>query len=206
MKTVTKRQTEVLQYIRDYLKTHQYAPSFREIMQHFSFTSPGTVYRYIHVLKSKGLIDTKKQQSRSLTLLKDQNEQDKQALINLPFIGYISGGEPIETFSKSQSFEVPLSLVPMPESTYVLKVKGDELIDELIAEGDYLLVEARQKAFSGETVVALMNQQDIIIKKYFDEEAYIRLVSHNPHHHPLIVREDDFMIQGIVVGLIRTKM
>lgn len=199
MKPLTKKQHEVLQYIKDFLQTHQYAPSYREIMQHFSFTSLGTVYRYINVLKDKGMLDAKKQCSRSLSIL----HKNLSIQLSIPFIGYISSGEPITTFSKSQSFEVPHSFVKVPEATYALKVRGDSLIEELIADGDYLLIEARQEAQAGETVVALLNQNDIIIKKYFLEEAYVRLVSLNPHAHPLIVREDDLMIQGVVVAVIR---
>lgn len=201
MKPLTKKQHEVLQYITEYVQAHQYAPSYREIMQHFSFTSLGTVYRYIQVLKDKGGLDAKKQSSRSLSLR--QEPKRSPSTFSLPFIGYISAGEPIATFSKSQSLEVPLSLVKEPEATYVLKVRGDSLFDELMADGDYLLVEARQEAHAGETVVALLNQNDIIIKNYFPEEAYVRLVSLNPHHHPLIVQEDDLLIQGVVVALIR---
>lgn len=205
MKPLTKKQHDVLQYIKDYLQTHSYAPSYREIMQHFSFNSLGTVYRYIKVLKNKGFLDAKKQSSRSLTLLHGSGIKNNSSEISLPFIGYISAGEPIETFSKSLSFEVPQSLVDVAEATYVLKVRGDGLVEELIADGDYLLVEARQETHAGETVVALLNQNDIIVKKYFLEEAYVRLVSHSPHHPALIVREDDIMIQGVVIAVIRKK-
>lgn len=205
MKPLTKKQYEVLQYIKDYIHTHQYAPSYREIMQHFSFSSLGTVHGYIKILKEKGVLETKKQSSRSLALLKEQNVKPVTTGLSLPLIGYISGGEPIGTFSKSLSFEVPHSLVEIPEATYVLKVQGDNLVDELIADGDYLIVEARQEAHSGETVVAMLNQHEIIVRKYFLEEAYVRLVSQSPHNHPLILREDDIMIQGVVVGLIRKK-
>lgn len=204
MKPLTKKQHEVLQYITDFLQTHQYAPSYREIMQHFSFTSLGTVYRYINVLKEKGVIHTKKQCSRSLALFKTtENKNISNTQLSLPFIGYISSGEPITTFSKSLSFEVPHSFVKQPEATYVLKVRGDSLIEELLADNDYLLIEARQEAQAGETVVALLNQNDIIVKKYFLEETYVRLVSLNPNTHPLIIREDDLLIQGVVIAVIR---
>lgn len=203
MKPLTKKQHEVFQYIKDYLQAHQYAPSYREIMQHFSFTSLGTVFRYIKVLKNKGVLDAKKQCSRSLLLLQESGIKNYSSELSLPFIGYISAGEPIATFSKSLSYKVPHSLVDVPEATYALKVRGDSLIEELIADGDYLLVEARQKAYPGETVVALLNQEDIIVKKYFPEDAYVRLVSHHPLNHPLIVHEDNIMIQGVVVAVIR---
>ncbi|KIC76384.1 LexA repressor [Neochlamydia sp. EPS4] len=203
MKSLTKKQYELLSYIKTYLQTHHYAPSYREIMQHFSFSSLGTVYKYITILKSKGLLESKKKSSRSLSLLHDYPTKKNFSSLSLPFIGYISAGEPIETFPRSLSFEVPSSLVTMPEATYILKVRGDSLVEELLADGDYLVVEARQEVQAGETVLALLNQNDVIIKKYFLEDVYVRLVSRSLHNHPVILREEDIMVQGVVVAVIR---
>jgi repressor LexA len=203
MTTLTKKQHDVLKYIEEYLEAHHYAPSYREIMQHFSFTSLGTVYRYIQVLKTKGLLSAKKKSSRSISLLQKSNLKDLSAELNISLIGSISAGEALEIFPKSQMFTVPRSLIALPDATYVLQVKGDGLMEELIADGDYLLVEARQEAESGETIVAFLHQTEVIVKKYYYEEVYIRLTSHNPQSHPLIVHEDDLFIQGVVVGVIR---
>ncbi|QLH35864.1 MAG: repressor LexA [Parachlamydiaceae bacterium] len=193
----------MLQYIKGYLQAHQYAPSYREIMQYFSFSSLGTVYRYVQVLKKKGLLEQQKHSSRALTLLE---ESQRKSELSLPFIGSISAGEPLTMFPKSQSLDVPLSMVPMPEATYVLQVRGDGLVDELMADGDYLLVEARQEAVAGDTVVALLNQNDMVVRKYYHEEPYVRLVSLHPHTSPIIVQEDDLMIQGVVVALLRHQI
>lgn len=203
MKALTKKQHEVLQYIKEYFKTHDYAPSYREIMQYFSFTSLGTVYKHINILKKKGFLDNKKQVSRSLTLAQEEVIPSKTTEFSLPFIGYISAGEPIITFSKSLSLEVHSSLVEVPEATYVLRVRGNNLIEELMADGDYLLVEARQHAQNGETIVAMLNQNEILVKRYFIEDVFIKLVSHSNQNHPIIVTEDDLLIQGVVVGIIR---
>lgn len=202
MKPLTKKQHEVLSYIKEYLQTHQYAPSYREIMQYFSFNSLGTVYKYIQVLKEKGMLEAKKQGSRALSITESTLKKNVSQFF-LPFIGYISAGEPITTFAKSLSFEVPLSFVEVPDATYVLKVRDDSLVEELMAEGDYLLIEARQKAHEGETIVAMLNFHDVIVKKYYPEETHIRLESHNPHNPPLIMHEEDLMIQGVVVATIR---
>lgn len=204
MKSLTKRQHEILQYIRDYLQTHQYAPSFREIMQHFSFKSLGTVHRYIKILKNRGMLDGKKNCSRSLTLLQESSAK-KKSLISVPFMGYISAGEPITTFSKSISMDIPQFLVLMPEATYALKVRGEGFIEEHIMDNDYLLIEARQEAQAGEMVVVLTHQKEVIVKKYFQEGSFARLVSHTPHSPPIIINEEDIRIQGIVIGVIRGK-
>jgi repressor LexA len=203
MNALTKRQHQVLQYIKDYMQSHHYSPSYREIMQHFSFSSLGTVYRHIQVLKGKGLLTATKQSSRSIALLQNSAAANNSSDLSLPLIGFISAGEPLEMFPKSQSFKVPRALITVPDATYVMQTRGDGLIEELIADGDYLLIEAREEAHAGETVVALLNQTDVIVKKYFLEDVYVRLVSHNPHHHPLIVHEDEIFIQGVVVGVIR---
>lgn len=98
---------------------------------------------------------------------------------------------------------MPEFLVHNPEKTYVLRAKNDSLSEELIAEGDLLLVEARQEAHEGETVVAIINQHDTIIKKFYREAAYIKLISHNALLQPIILREEDVLVQGVVVGLLR---
>lgn len=206
MKTLTKKQFEVLQYIKNYVQTYQYAPSYREIMQHFSFTSLGTVYQYIKVLKTKGMIEAEKQKSRSMFLKQELPTKPPATGLSLPFIGYITPGEPIETFSKSLSFEVPTAWIKNPEATYILKVQGDHLRDELMADGDFLIVEARQEAHNGETVVALLHQQEVIVRKYFLENDYVRLVSQNPHNLPMILSEDDLLIQGVIMSVIRRKV
>lgn len=203
MKPLTKKQHEILQYIKSYLQTYQYAPSYREIMQKFSFTSLGTVYRYIHLLKEKGFLEAEKQSSRSLHLLGEGNNGNQLSELLLPFIGHISAGEPITLFSKSLSFQVPRSLVQAEKATYVLQVRGNSLMEELIADGDYLLVEARQQAYSGETIIALLNQNDILIKKYFREKDFARLTSLASQNHSIMIPEEEMVIQGVITAIIR---
>lgn len=204
MKTLTKRQLEILSYIQDFIQANRYAPSYREIKQHFSFSSLGSVYKHLNVLKRKGVLTSEKKCSRSLTLTQEPQEEKKHPIeIELPFIGFISAGSPIEMFSQSQTLAVPEFLVHSPENTYVLKVRGDTLHEELIADGDFLIVEARQTASPGETIVGIINNHDTIIKRYFPEGDYIHLKGHNPLHHPIILRCEDFLIQGAVVGTFR---
>lgn len=178
-------------------------PVIAKLCTIFPLPPLGTVYRYINVLIEKGVLDRTKKASRSLTLLQESISKINSSELSLPFIGYISAGEPLTTFSKSLSFQVPRSLVESPEATYVLKVRGESLTEELISDGDYLVVEARQEAYTGEIIVAMLNQRDMIVRKCFIEDTYIRLVSHNHHNQPLIVSEDDLLIQGIVVAVIR---
>lgn len=204
MKGLTKRQQEIVQYVSEFIKTHRYSPSYREIMQHFGYNSLGTVYKHLQVLKRKGLLNAEKQCSRSLMLVAEQ-ELNHKALteIQLPFIGHISGGSPIETFPQSRMVSVPESLVHSPDKTYVLRVMGDNLSEELIVDGDLLLVEARQEANPGETVVAWVHQHETVIKRYYPEGHYVRLMGNSHHQQPIIIRQEELQIQGILVGLLR---
>lgn len=203
MKGLTKRQSEIVDYVSEFIQTHRYSPSFREIMQHFGFSSLGTVYRHINVLKRKGLLLVEKGCGRSLTPASTPPSKEVKSELNLPFIGHISAGNPIETFPQARTIGVPEFMVHSPDKTYVLRAMGDTLAEEMIADGDLLIVEARQEAHAGETVVALINQHDIIVKRFFPEGHYIRLTGHNPHHHPLLIRYEDMQIQGVLIGLLR---
>lgn len=202
MKGLTKKQNEVLGFIQEFIHAHRYSPSYREIMQRFSFSSLGSVYKHVYALKRKGFLTAEKQRSRSM-MLSEALAKSKNNGTELPFIGYIRAGFPIETFSKAQTIAVPDFFIHVPEQTYVLKAKGDSLSEELICDGDYIVVEARQVAAQGETVIALINHHDTIIKKYYSEGQYVRLAGLHPQHQPIVLRDEDVLIQGAVVGLLR---
>ena len=202
MKGLTKRQLEVLGFIQDFIQKHRYSPSYREIMSHFAFSSLGSVYKHVHVLKRKGAIAAEKQGRRSMSL-PEESRIDRRSEIELPFIGYIAAGSPIEMFSQMQKVAVPEFMVHNADKTYILRARGDSLNDEMIADGDLLIVEARMEARPGEVVVALINQHDTMVKKYFPEENFVRLAGSNPHHQPMTIRYKDIQVQGVVVGIMR---
>jgi repressor LexA len=204
MKGLTKRQKEIVSYIEEFIQTHRYSPSYREIMQHFDFSSLGTVYRHINVLKRKGMLFAEKNCSRSIALTALSPEpESQQSDIKLPFIGHLTAGKPIETFPQSQTIGVPVEMVHAPDRSYVLRVLGDAFAEERICEGDLLIVEARHEAHAGETVVALVNQHDTIIKRYSFDGEYVRLTSRTQHQHPIVLHPDEIQIQGVLVGLLR---
>ncbi len=203
MKGLTKRQLDVLDFIKDFIHTHRYSPSYREIMAHFNFSCVGSVTKHIDALKRKGILNNEKNCSRSLTLTETSTATPRRQEIEIPLIGTISAGNPIELYPNSQTIAIPEILIHDRDSTYVLRAKGDSLEEEMIADGDLLIIEARQKALPGETIIALINNHDTIVKQYHPEGIYVRLVGHNPHHHPIIIREEDISIQAILIGLIR---
>lgn len=203
MKGLTKRQREILDFIHEFIKNNRYAPSYREIREHFNFSSLGSVYKYVHTLKGKGALLEDTKGSRSITPSEDPQESTLQNEIEIPFIGHIAAGMPIQTFSQRQQVIVPRAFVHNLEKTYALRAQGDSLSEEMIADGDLIVVEARQEAHPGETIVALINNHDTIVKKFYPEGSYVRLIGTFSHHHPIILRREDVLIQGIVIGLLR---
>lgn len=204
MKGLTKKQRDIVNFIQEFIHTNRYSPSYREIMAHFDFSCVGSVSKHINALKRKGILINEKKCSRSLALeIPTPPPPIHRQEVEVPLIGNISAGFPIELFTHSQAVTVPECFVHDKESTYVLRAKGDGLEEEMIIEGDLLIVEGRQKVLPGESVVALINNHDTIVKKYYPEGMYVRLVGHNPHHHPIILREEDIFIQAVMIGLLR---
>ncbi|HEV8051617.1 MAG TPA: transcriptional repressor LexA [Parachlamydiaceae bacterium] len=203
MKGLTKRQRELIDFIQDFISSNRYSPSYREIGNHFGFASLGSVYKHINTLKKKGALFSESKVSRSVTTVEEPVLSQEPNELTVPLIGYIAAGMPIETFSQSQQIQVPASFVHSPDKTYALRAQGDSLLEEMIADGDVLLVEVRQYAHPGETVVALINGHDIIVKKYYPEGELVRLLSTHSHHNPILLRQEDIVVQAVVVSLLR---
>jgi repressor LexA len=204
MKGLTPKQLEVLQFIQNFIQQHHYSPSYREIMQQFSFTSPGSVYKYVCTLKRKGMLTTETRAHRSLMPTPSISTERKELTeVQLPLIGNLSAGYPLELFVRSQTLGVPASLVHNADNTYILQVQGDSLQEEWIQDGDFLLIEARQEVQPGEIILGLINHHDTVLKRYYPEGQYIRLESQHPHHPTLTLRSEHIVIQGVLVGLLR---
>lgn len=203
MKPLTRSQRKIFDFVSSFLQEKGYSPTFRDIQTHFGFASLGSVYSYITHLKKKGVLQDTKRGPIALPS-EEKNNKQPSSDVSLPFIGYISAGFPIETFPQTQTLTVPPALVVHPDDTYVLRAKGDTLIEEHILDGDLLIVEARNEATNGELIVATLNQSDTIIKRYFSEDNYIRLESSSLRHEPIILEMDEIAIQGVVIGLMRS--
>lgn len=199
---LTKRQREILEFIKDFINQKNYSPSFKEIGDYFGFSSLGSVYSHIQTLKKKGMLHAESSSSRSLSIL-EKTCKTESGLIDLPLAGYLSAGMPIETLSQIKKFKVPKDWVINESQSYILQVKGDSLIEEAIFDGDLLIVEASIEADQGDTAIVMINNHDTLVKRLFQEPPYIRLESCNPQLSPIIVRENHIEIQGIVCGLLR---
>ena len=201
MKDLTKKQKEIVDFIEDFHQKKGYAPAYRDIMAHFQFLSPGSVYNYAKTLKKKGILPNEKYTRATILKTKEPPAPIRADVVDIPFIGYLTLGFPIETFPQTQSMAAPASMVHDPERTYILQAKDCDLSDESIVEGDLLLVEARQDALAGEIIVGLIHQHDTIVKRFYPEGAYVRLEGSRLQSAAQILKAEDLMIQGVLVGL-----
>ncbi len=198
---LTKRQKQILDFLNDYLEENGYAPSFEEIARHFRFSSLATVHEHLENLKRKGYIRKSYNESRSIELLPARM---RVAAVELPLYGTVAAGVPIEAIEDHETIAVPEDLLARGGHNYVLRVKGESMIDEQIRDGDYIIVNARQTAQNGEMVVALVHGDSATVKKFYREaDGRIRLQPANPTMPPLLYAPDDVRIQGVVIGVIR---
>jgi repressor LexA len=203
VKGLTLKQREILHFIQRFIEQHHYSPSYREIMQYFDFASPGSVYKYVRTLKRKGVLEGEKNSHRSLLPVQPPQTIKESTDVQLPLIGNLSVGYPLELFVQPQMISIPVSLIQAHENTYILQTQGDSLRDEGILDGDLLLIEARQDVQPGEIVLGLINQHDTVLKRYYPEGQNIRLESQHPSIPSLTVRYEHIVIQGVLISLLR---
>jgi repressor LexA len=199
MLPLTKRQREILDYLNDFIQQHGYAPSLEEIGRRFGLSSLATVHKHLTNLQEKGFIKRAWNRSRSVELVPSRIGGRS---VELPLLGYVAAGRPIEALVGTETIAVPEDLVGKRD-TYVLRVKGDSMIDEQIRDGDYVIVEDRHSADNGEMVIAMVNGADVTLKKWYLEQGHIRLQPANPAMQPIILELDQVQIQGVVIGVMR---
>ena len=198
---VTRRQREILDFIAGQLEAKGYAPSFEEIARQFGFHSLATVHEHLTNLERKGYIRRTHNESRAIEITPPKGQS---GATELPLLGLVAAGEPIEAISGNDTIAVPDELIPRRGRSYVLKVRGDSMIDEHIKDGDYVVVQERNQADSGQTVVALVHGDSATVKRFYREPGgWIRLQPANSSIQPLRVNERDVIVQGVVVGVIR---
>ena len=152
MLPLTKRQREILDYLNEFIQQHGYAPSLEEIGRRFSLSSLATVHKHLTNLQEKGFIKRAWNRSRSVELVPTRTGG---RAVELPLLGYVAAGVPIEAVAGNETIAVPEALVAGKRDTYVLRVRGDSMIDEQIRDGDFVVVEDRKTADNGEMVIAL---------------------------------------------------
>ena len=199
MQPLTKRQREILDFLNEFIEDRGYAPSLEEIGRRFGLSSLATVHKHLTNLQDKGFIRRAWNRSRSVELV--PTRVGSRAL-DLPLLGVVAAGTPIEAVVSAETVTVPEDLVGARD-TYALRVRGNSMIDEQIRDGDVVVVEDRQTANDGEMVIALLEGVDVTLKKFFRENGHVRLQPANDAMEPIVVKADQVLIQGVVVGVIR---
>lgn len=195
---LTKRQKQILDYIQKYIKTHDYSPSLEEIRRSFKLSSVATVHQHVKALKEKGYLKKIENQPRSIEINKRQKDSD---LISIPLLGTIAAGEPIEAIEDKETIEISKSQISKSSEHYALRVRGDSMIDEGIFDGDTVIIKKQSDAENGETVVALLNGNEVTLKKIYKEKGGFRLQPANLNLKPIFTKE--LTIQGKVISVIR---
>jgi len=193
---LTKRQKEILDFIRSYRTEQGISPTQREIREKFRLSSFGTVQKHLKRLEEKGALSRQWNRSRGIS-----PAEERPASRAVSLLGTVAAGCPIEPFPDEESIEVPSSLLGKGEH-FVLRVRGDSMIEDGIRDGDYVIVARRPTAQNGQTVVALV-RGEATLKRYYSEGSRIRLQPANSAMKPLTVDARDVTLQGIVTGLIR---
>ena len=198
---LTRRQREILDYLSGHIADKGYAPSFEEIAGQFGFQSLATVHEHLTNLERKGFIRRAHNESRAIEIVPPKGQT---GATELPLLGLVAAGAPIEALTEGETLAVPDELIPRRGRSYVLKVRGSSMIDEHIKDGDFVVVHERNQADNGDTVIALVHDGGATVKKYFREPGgWIRLQPANAEVSPIRVNERDVTVQGVVVGVIR---
>ena len=198
---LTKRQKQIVDSLADSIEKNGFAPSFEEIAEHFSFNSLATVHEHLTNLERKGYIRRSHNESRSIEMVPPRGQT---GATELPLLGAVAAGEPIEALMSGETMAVPNDLIPRRGASYVLKVRGDSMIDEHIEDGDFVVVNGRNTADNGEMVIALISGTSATVKRFYRETGgWIRLQPANEKMRPIRAHENDVLIQGVVVGVIR---
>ena len=201
MKYVTERQRDILNFIREFQQERGVAPTHREICDQFGFSSYGTVYKHLSLLEKKGLIRRDWNQKRGVEVVEKQEASRDSGVRELPLFGYIAAGRPLDVDVQDETIAVPEHMTTRGEN-YVLKVRGDSMIDDGILDGDLVIIARRERADNGEMVVANVNGE-VTLKRIYREGERVRLQPANSMMSPIFASARDVAVQGVVVGLMR---
>ena len=202
-KNLTRKQEEVLVFIKKYIVKNGYPPSVREICAGLGLSSPATVHTHLTGLELKGAISKTKSKFRTIEVMGENEFAPKdEELVKVPLLGKITAGNPIEAIENpDELFSLPASLIPRKETIFTLKVSGESMINAGIFDGDVVIVQRQKVARNGEIVVAMNDENEVTLKTFYKEADHIRLQPENDTMEPIIL--DNCMILGKAIGLYR---
>lgn len=202
-KKLTKRQKDILEYIKKFSASKKYPPSIREIAANFNLSSPATAHVHVNKLIEKGYLKRGKGSNHLLELqVPNEFEQERDGVISVPLLGKVTAGNPIEAIEvPDELISLPAYLLPKKKEVFTLRIEGDSMINAGIYDNDIVIVERGTTAKNGDIVVAMDEENQVTIKRYFKEKDYIRLQPENDFMLPIILKEATIL--GKAIGLYR---
>ena len=198
MEKLTRRQTDVLNYVKSYIVSHGYPPTVREIGKALEISSPATIHAHLANLEKKGFIKKENSKNRASELLDKKDE----LVAEVPLLCKITAGSPIEAIEMpDEFFALPSYLLPKGKEVFTLKVDGTSMINAGILDGDVVIVERQNTARNGEIVVAMTDENEVTLKTFYKEKGHFRLQPENDTMEPIIL--ENVTILGKAIGLYR---
>ncbi len=203
MESLTKRQEEILNYLKEFMVSHGYPPTVREIGKDLGLSSPATIHTHLNNLAKKGFIRKDESKNRAIELLVENEYANRdENVVNVPLLGKITAGSPIEAIEKpNEYFSIPSYLIPRNKEVFTLNVSGCSMINAGILDGDIVIVERQNTARNGEIVVAMTDENEVTLKTFYKEDGYFRLQPENDTMDPIIL--NNVTILGKAIGLYR---
>ena len=203
MEILTKKQGEILDFIKVYVANHGYPPTVREIAKKLKVNSPATIHSHLNKLAEKKYIKKDDSKNRAIELLVDNEYLNKnESIVSVPLLGNIKAGLPIEAIENPNDFfDVPSYLIPKNKEVYALNVSGDSMINVGIYDNDIVLIEKQNIARNGDIVVAMNDENEVTLKTFYKEKGYFRLQPENDTMEPIIL--NNVTILGKAIGLYR---
>ena len=201
MEVLTKRQKDVLNVIKKYIATNGYPPTVREIAEIMKLSSPATIQVHLDMIEKKGYIKKHGNMNRTIELLVNNEYENTQAM-DIPLLGKVTAGSPIEAIENpDEYFTVPSSLINGKKEIFALNVSGDSMINAGIFDNDIVIIEKSNTAHNGDIVVAMNDDNEVTIKRFYKEKNHFRLQPENDYMEPIIL--DNVTILGKLIGLYR---
>ncbi|MBM7650155.1 repressor LexA [Bacillus ectoiniformans] len=202
MTKLSKRQQDILDFIKDEVRAKGYPPSVREIGEAVGLASSSTVHGHLARLESKGLIRRDPTKPRAIEILELDDSIPRQNVVNVPLVGKVTAGTPITAVENVEEFfPLPERLAPADDQVFMLEIMGDSMIEAGILNGDYVVVRQQQTAKNGDIVVAMTEDDEATVKRFFKESDFIRLQPENSSMEPIILH--NVTILGKVIGVYR---
>ena len=198
----TPRQLDVVVAIRNYRHLHGYAPTMQELADQLG-TSKVTIFEHVGALEKKRVLRRDKHKARSLEIVSEEKLPDENRSTKLPLLGNIAAGSPIEAVENREELDLE-TMFHAKNGVYVLRVRGESMIEDHLCDGDYVVIERRDSARNGEQVVALLDSGEATLKRFYKEGSKIRLQPANRAMEPRFVDADKVRVQGVVIGVLRS--